>query len=249
VPATYDPLMVALRLNPAIDIKAAAAAYQRDKFVQIPNLFEPEVANAVEEAILASPWRLLCQNDKEELLFLTEEDYRSMPPQERAQLERGILERAARNIGYTYHAYPMIEAARLGWDPGHPIHALTHFLNGPEFLALGREIIGEDKLTKVDAHATRYMRGHYLTRHIDDGGHRRAAYTLGFSRDWQPDWGGLLLFLDQKQDVISGHLPRWNVLTIFDGLKLHTVTAISQFAMRPRVSIAGWYRDDAVKVG
>ncbi|PZO55328.1 MAG: proline hydroxylase [Alphaproteobacteria bacterium] len=238
--------MVALRLNPAIDIKAAAAAYARDKVVQIHDVFEPEVAEAVEQAILAAPWRLLCQNDQGELLFYTEEQYRQMSPQERMQLERGIMERAARNIGYTYHAYPMVQALLNGLDPGHPIHALTHFLNGTEFLALGRAIIGEDGLTKVDAHATKYMRGHYLTRHVDEGGHRRAAYTLGFSQDWQPDWGGLLLFLSDKQDVGSGFLPRWNTLTIFDGLKLHTVTAISQFALRPRISVAGWYRDDPV---
>lgn len=238
--------MVALRLNPSIDVGAATAAYARDKVVQIPNLFEPDVAEAVEQAILASPWRLLCQNDKDELLLVTEQDYREMPREERTALERGIMDRASRNIGYTYHAYPMIQALLNGWDPGHPIHALTHFLNGPEFLALGRAIIGEDKLTKVDAHATKYMRGHYLTRHVDDGGHRRAAYTLGFSRDWQPDWGGLLLFLSDKQDVGSGFLPRWNTLTVFDGLRLHTVTAISQFAPRPRISVAGWYRDDAV---
>ena len=238
--------MVALRLNPALDLKAAAAAYKRDKFVQIPNLFEDDVAAAVEEAILASPWRLICQDDDNNLLLITPEQYRDMPAPQRAHLERGIMDRASRNIGYTYHAYPMIQAIKNGWDPNHPIHALTHFLNGPEFMALGREIIGEEQLTKVDALATKYQRGHYLTRHIDDGGHRRAAYTIGFSHDWQPDWGGLLLFLDQKQDVISGHLPRWNTLTIFDGLKLHTVTAISQFALRPRVSIAGWYRDDPV---
>lgn len=238
--------MVALRLNPALDIKAAAEAYQRDKFVQIHNVFEDELAELVEEALTSLPWRLLCQNDQHQNMMLTQEEFARMPAGERQALERGIMDRAARNLGYTYHAYPMIEAAQSGWDVGHPVHALTHFLNGPEFLALGRAVIGEADLSRVDAHATRYMRGHYLTRHIDDGGYRRAAYTLGFSRNWQPDWGGLLLFLDQKQNVEAGYTPRFNTLTIFDGIRLHTVTSVSQFAPQPRISVAGWYRNDPV---
>jgi Rps23 Pro-64 3,4-dihydroxylase Tpa1-like proline 4-hydroxylase len=175
-------------------------------------------------------------------MLLSREELAAMPAQARDQLNRGIRERAARNLGYTYLAYPMIEALQTGSDPGHPIHALTQFLNSPEFVAFGAAIIGETGITKVDAHASMYQRGHYLTRHADDGVHRRAAYTIGFSRDWQPDWGGLLLFLDDKQDVRSGFVPRFNTLTIFDGLRPHSVTSVSQFAPKPRVSIAGWFR-------
>lgn len=240
--------MLQLRLNPAIDPAPYARAYAESKVVQIADLFEEEIAAALEKVLMALPWRLVCQNEFRETILLTQAELAAMSPEARRKLEDGIRERAAVNFGGTYYAYPMIEAAQKGWDPGHPIHALTLFLNSPEFREFAQVLIGHPSLTKIDAHASNYQRGHYLTRHIDDGARfeRRAAYTIGFSRNWQPDWGGLLVFLDDKRDVERGLLPRFNTLTVFDGLKLHSVTSVSTFAPQPRLSIAGWFRDDAI---
>lgn len=238
--------MVQLRLNPALDPAPYARIYAEQKCVQIANLFEPEVADALERVLLALPWRLLCQNEFRETVLLTQDQLRAMSPEARKALEDGIRQRAAENFGYTYYAYPMLEAAQKGWDPEHPIHALTAFLNSPEFIDFAGKLIGHPGLTKIDAHASNYQRGQYLTRHKDDGARkeRRAAYTIGFSRNWQPDWGGLLLFLDDNGDVLRGFKPRFNVLTVFDGLMLHSVTSVSTFAPAGRMSVAGWFRDD-----
>lgn len=238
--------MIQLRLNPALDPAPFARVYADMKVVQIPQLFEDETADALERVLTSLPWRLICQNEYRENILLTQETLSAMTPEHRRKLEDGIRERAADNFGYTYYTYPMIEAAQRGWDKGHPIHALTVFLNSPPFIEFAKQLTGEPRLTKIDAHASNYQRGHYLTRHVDDGAkkERRAAYTIGFSRNWQPDWGGLLLFLDQKQDVRSGFLPRFNTLTVFDGLRVHAVSAVSTFAPAARLSIAGWFRDD-----
>jgi len=240
--------MITLRLNPALDPAPFAKAYAANKVVQISDLFEEETANALERVLLGLPWRLIIQNEYRETILLTQEALAGMSAEARKKLEDGIRKRAADSFGYTYYTYPMIEAVQRGWDQGHPIHALTAFLNSPEFITFAKEIISEPRVTKIDAHASNYQRGHYLTRHVDDGAkqERRAAYTIGFSRNWQPDWGGLLLFLDNKQDVQSGFLPRFNTLTVFDGLRLHSVTSISTFTPSPRLSIAGWFRDDPV---
>jgi Rps23 Pro-64 3,4-dihydroxylase Tpa1-like proline 4-hydroxylase len=238
--------MLQLKLNPAIDVAGAARIYAESKCVQIPDLFEAGTADYLAKVIASLPWRFLYQNDADENVMLTKEDLAAMPADARGLMIQHILERAQHNIGYTYYTYPMIQAALSGWDRDHPIHALTEFLNSPPFLELARALIGCAGLTKTDAHATNYQRGHYLTRHIDDGERkeRRAAYTLGFTRGWQPDWGGLLLFLNDQNDVIRGLLPRFNVLTVFDGLRVHSVSAVSPFAPTPRFSIAGWFRDD-----
>ena len=59
---------------------------------------------------------------------------------------------------------------------GHPIHRMTEFLNGGDFLDLGRRVVGEPGIVKAEAHATNYGPGHFLTRHLDNGedGARRA---------------------------------------------------------------------------
>lgn len=240
--------MIRLRLNPALDPAPFARQYAETKCVQIPNLFEDEVADALERVIMGLPWQLICQNEFRENMLLSQEQLRLMSPDARKQLEEGIRGRAAENFGFTYFTYPMIEAAQSGRDLQHPIHALTAFLNSPEFIAFAGAIISHPNITKIDAHASNYVRGHFLTRHIDDGRRkeRRAAYTIGFSRDWQTDWGGLLMFLDDNGDVLRALKPRFNVLTVFDGLMLHSVSAVSTFAPKPRLSVAGWFRDDPI---
>ena len=75
-------------------------------------------------------------------------------------------------------------------------------------------------------------------------GERRAAYTLGLTRDWRTDWGGQLLFHDEAGDVPRGLMPRFNVLTLFKTPQWHTVATVAPYAGAPRLSITGWLRDD-----
>jgi SM-20-related protein len=235
-----------LQLNPALDVEKYARLFRERRRVQVPELFAPNVAEELERVLQQLPYRLVCQNDAEQNMLLTRQDLQAMSPDERRKFEMGIRERAARSIGYTYQMYPMILARLQDWDPGHPIHAVTDFFNSPPFLEFARQLISFAGLTKIDVHASQYLAGHYLTTHTDDDAtqHGRAAYTIGFSRDWRADWGGLLLFFNDKGDVEQGLLPRFNTLTVFDGMRPHTVTAISAFTPRPRLSFAGWFRDD-----
>lgn len=235
-----------LQLNPALDVEKYARVYRETGRVQVPDLFAPAVAEQIERALQQLTYRLVCQNDDEQNMLFTREDLAAMSADERRQLEAGIRERAARSVGYTYFMYPMVLARLQNWDPGNPIHAITDFLNSPPFLTFARQLISFSGLTKIDVHASQYLPGHYLTTHTDDDAtqHGRAAYTIGFSRNWRADWGGLLLLLDEKEDVREGFIPRFNTLTVFNGMQPHTVTSISSFTPRPRLSLAGWFRDD-----
>jgi SM-20-related protein len=233
-------------INRSLDIAEFARRYAVEGLVQVPNVFDESTAAQIEKILLSMPWRMVCQNDDKRNIMLTHEQLRAMSPDERQALEVGIRKRAAENFGYAYFTYPMIQAGASGWDRGHPIHAVTQFLNSPAVISLAREITGCAGIVKTDAQASNYRPGHFLTRHIDDGAkkERRAAYTLGFTRKWEPDWGGLLMFLDEKKDISRAYLPRFNTLTIFDGLRVHSVSAVSAFAPAPRLSIVGWFRDD-----
>lgn len=235
-----------LRLNPALDPEPYARVYAQRKFVQIPDVFEPHVADEIEKWLLSLPWRLLLQDENKQNMLLTSRELAEMAPEKRQAIESRMRARAASTFGYTYCAYPLGQSFQEKWDPGHPIHNVFPFLNEPSFLNFARTVSGCASIARVDGHATNFMRGHYLIRHVDPGDRRerRAAFTFGFSRDWQPDWGGLLLFFDQNLNIREGFLPRFNVLTIFDGAAMqHNVTAIAAFAPRPRLSFAGWFMD------
>lgn len=239
-------LAMQLHLNPALDVEKHARLYREQGWVQVHELFPEDTAAQIEQLLKQLPYRLICQNDAEQNLLLTRDELAAMSAEDRRKLEQGIRERAARSVGYTYFMYPMIRARLQNWDPGHPIHALTDFFNSPPFISFARRLVSYDGITKIDVHASQYSPGHYLTTHTDNDPtvHGRAAYTIGFSRGWRADWGGLLLFLDDREDVRHGFVPRFNVLTVFDGLRSHTVTSLAPFAPRPRLSFAGWFRDD-----
>lgn len=235
-----------IRLRPGLDPEPFAREYAKGEIVQVPDIFEPHVAHAIQNMLMTLNWRLVYSDPKEGMVQLTAADRQRLGQTEMGRRMQGVMERATRNYGFCYNAYHMNKAERENWDPGHPVHKLTQFLNGPEFQGFGAAIIGETGIVSTEAHATLYTRGSFLTRHIDDGLHdeRRCAYTLGFSENWMTDWGGMLLFIDkQTTDVTSGFLPRFNVLTLFNGRKVHSVSAVSAFAGHPRLSIAGWLRN------
>lgn len=245
---------IELKLNPDLDPADFAEAYAKTKLVRIPNILADDAANAIHDVLARGlEWRLVFpeppQEDggRDQIVYLTQADVRAMGREALMHRLRGVEQRASKNIGFLYSAYPMIEAYMKGWDPDHPIHHLTEFLNSEEFLRFGAAVIGAEKpITKADAQATLYSPGHFLTRHTDEGFslERRAAYTFGFTKTWEPDWGGLLAFLDGDLDVTRALMPRFNVLSLFDGRMVHSVTPVSRFAAGPRLQITGWLRDD-----
>lgn len=241
---------IQLRLNPALDLSKYAEIYARRGIVQIPGVFEDPLAEEI-DALLSHglPWRMLMTDKDDRPVHFTAAEAQQLGRERLDAMVKDAFLRARDNRGYFYNTYPMIEAYMRGWEPGHSIHQITEFINSEAYLGLGRTVTGIPGINKADAHATAYHPGHYLTRHLDYGEdfERRAAYVLGFARNWQPDWGGLLLFLNERQDITEGYLPRFNVLTIFDIKYLHTVTQVSSFAGGVRRAITGWFRDDPVR--
>ena len=52
------------------------------------------------------------------------------------------------------------------------------------------------------------------------------------------------MLLDENKDIERAFLPRFNVLSIFDGRRIHSVSPVSPFAGGGRFQITGWLRDD-----
>ncbi len=232
-------------LNPRLDRAALAAAYARDGWVQVEDVLAPQIAEAFAEVLARrTPWSLAHADDRGGASVLEPGRLaQTAEPEVRERLHAAIAQ-AAERFSYIYLVYPMIEAYVAGRDPDHPLHGLTDFLNSPEFIDFAAAITAEP-VVKVDAQATCYRPGHFLSLHDDLGvGERRAAYTLGFTRGWRPDWGGQLLFHDARGDVVRGFAPRFNVLTLFRVPLAHSVAPVAPYAAQPRYTIAGWLRDD-----
>lgn len=243
---------VSIRLRGDLDLAAFARAYAERGFVQIPNVLSADSAAALADLLKRGvDWRLLMTDAHDRPVYYSQSEIKALGAEKFRAIINDVQMRARLNRGYLYKTYPMIEAYMKGWDQGHPIHLATEFINSEEFLELGRKVAGVAAINKADAHATFYGPGDFLTRHVDEGEdkERRVAYVLGLTEGWQPDWGGLLLFLKENQDISAGYLPRFNVLTMFDVRFLHTVTQVSSFAGGGRFSLTGWFRDDPTRRG
>ena len=242
----------AIRLNPRLDPRDYAQAYARDGMVQVADLLAPESAEWLALALEHdTPWNLSLKTPSGGALVSPEE----MAAQGREVLgarARDALEEARNGFSFIYLAYPIITAFLEGKEPGHATHALAQFFNDTPFIAFAKAVTGEDTVTKIDAQATWYRPGDFLTQHNDTGvGERRAAYTLGLTRDWRPDWGGQLLFHDAAGDIERGFKPGFNQWTVFKTPRMHSVAPVAAYATGKRRSITGWLRDDPplVKAG
>jgi Rps23 Pro-64 3,4-dihydroxylase Tpa1-like proline 4-hydroxylase len=110
-------------------------------------------------------------------------------------------------------------------------------------ISLFRALTGSSEIDFADVQATRYRAGHFLTEHHDkrEGSRRIAAYVLGLTETWRPEWGGLLLF-HKNGDVSRGLIPRMNSLSLFAVPQDHSVSLVAPFCPQPRLSITGWFR-------
>jgi SM-20-related protein len=232
-------------LNPTLKPDDYALAFAADGVVQIEDVLESDVATALADVMERGvDWRLAYSDPRGGHVMLTRAEMAAVGQAGLARRVQAVTAQASRGFGYLYYVYPMVEAYVRGEDPGHPLHGLTEFLNSPEFMDFARAVTGET-VVKVDAQASRYGPGHFLNLHDDLGeGQRRAAYTLGLTRDWRTDWGGQLLFHDARGDVSRGFIPRFNVLTLFKVPMQHSVAPVAPYAAAPRLTIAGWLRDD-----
>ncbi len=239
---------VELRLNPDLRPLEFREAFERDGYVQIPGLLEARCAEVLANVLeQQTPWALTYFNQEALPIRVEEPEMRQIGPEVLGRRIEEVLKTASRGFAYIYLGYDMIDALLQGRDPEHPIHLLTELLNSSGFIDFCHEIIGGQKPTKAEAHATLYRPGDFLNLHDDSyKGQRLAAYTLGFTRQWRADWGGQLLFHDRDGEIVRGLQPGFNVLTLFRTPRPHSVAQVASYAAWPRISVVGWLRGDPI---
>ncbi|MGH8222583.1 MAG: 2OG-Fe(II) oxygenase family protein, partial [Woeseiaceae bacterium] len=163
----------------------------------------------------------------------------------KAEISGKLMQNARRGIGFLYCGY-MLDRKRAGDDRDEDLEFLEElfaYLNSPDMLAFIARVSGREDIVRADAQCTRYSAGQYLTRHQDviDGQARRLAYVFGFTREWHPDWGGLLQFFGDDGAPRDAWMPSFNCLVLFDVRHVHSVTYVTPFAGADRLSITGWF--------
>lgn len=174
---------------------------------------------------------------------LLDQELRQMPAEQVRQWMAQLHQLAAEGTGFLYGSHLIGRPQRQMQTP--PLLSQVHqILNSSAMLQFVQELTGEPDLMYVSAQASRYVPGNYLTRHNDvvEAEGRRFAYVMGFTRQWHPDWGGLLQFFAPDGTPTQAWVPRFNNMALFEVHHPHAVTYVTPFARQVRYSITGWFR-------
>ena len=231
-------------LNSALDRAALRNAFERDGYAHITEVLAQEDARRILRVLQEqTPWCLVF-NDGNKHVDLTEESVKSLPADKAGRLQEAIYGQAREGFQYCYYNYPIHDAVVSGLNDGHPLHEFYGWLNSDEFILFARDVTGQEDIDFVDAQATSYRPGQFLTRHDDNepAKNRRAAYIFNFSVAWRPDWGGYLQLLDEQDHVRRGLRPTFNTLNILAVPQPHNVAIVAPFAGAARLSVTGWLR-------
>lgn len=197
-----------------------------------------EGARALHEAMQRVDWRLITNaGGAREDITMAEAGQRGR------ELVDAITREAATEFRYIYDGYRLGKHVLTGESVPAALSDFFFFLNSPEALAFFRAI-GDERIAVLDAMATRYRRGQFLTQHSDEepASHRLLAYVFNLSPQWRIDWGGWLGFYNADGHVAEAYVPRWRALNVFKVPTMHAVSQVTSFAGAERFSITGWMR-------
>jgi Rps23 Pro-64 3,4-dihydroxylase Tpa1-like proline 4-hydroxylase len=225
-------------LNPQLDPVQLAEHFRPTQRLHIPNFLTERSAVRLFRALeQETPWTVTFNKG---LDFF---DVENVSLSERAQFSRNAFDRA-KNGGFNY-IYDNHRLSRNGEpysNPNHYLAKIVSFMNSPHVLQFMRETTGLIDIAWADAQATLYRQGDFLAIHDDKtGGHkRRAAYVLNMTPGWNPDWGGVLNFFDERGHIAEGYVPVFNALNVFRVPAPHAVSQVAFFAGF-RYSVTGWF--------
>lgn len=210
-----------------------------DKCLRIHDFLEPDFAERIYDCLMNEvSWGLACRLDGEPQTFLNTPDKNYLDHPVRNKLESQLAE----PFQFVYNTYMMVTAYIERRDPDLYLHKVLEWLNSPETLEYFRKLIQSNLVRKINAQATRYIPGHFLTQHNDENKKegRLYAYVLGMTKDWNPDWGGLLNILNDNGEIVNTLIPEFNSLSIFKVPQNHFVSYVTPEAKGQRIGITGW---------
>jgi hypothetical protein len=223
--------------------QSVRAVLSRSGRMHIPGILRPDAAQRIFEEMTALDWRVVL-NGAENIYDLAQSDVAALSVERQGDLLRAVHAQASANFQFLYDSFRVSDLCEGGVLTSGPLAELFAALNSEPALAAFRALTGDDRIVYLDAQATRYRPGHFLTCHDDDvaGKDRLYAYVLNLTPNWRADWGGLLTFLDADGHVAEAYTPRWNALNILKVPQQHAVSYVAPIAQGARYSVTGWMR-------
>jgi len=221
------------------NFKTLAQNLKKQKILRINNFLNDEFVNRLRHCLLHEvDWGLACRIDNEPSTFLNCDNFKDLPKKIRKKFKKQINA----PFQFIYGTYMMVTAYIEKRDPELFLNRYLEWLNTPDIIQYFKNLTQDNSIVKINAQATSYTAGQFLTQHndehIEEG--RLYACVLGLTKNWNPDWGGLLHILNNKGKIVTTLVPEFNTLSIFKVPQDHFVSYVTPFAEEKRLSITGW---------
>ena len=236
-------------LGHPLDVSEKAATLAREGRVQCDRFVAPDAAQALYENLRSRADWVQVLNAGENVVELPRPLRAELPAEKLKDLDTAVYAGGRYGFQYRYESIRVPDdlSARAARAED-PVVAFAQWMNAPDQIAMWRTMLDVDTINFVDAQATAFSPGDFLTGHDDavDGKGRHAAYVFSLNPTWRVEWGGLLLFHERASEgapeTVSGLVPSFNCLNIFRVPAMHSVSLVSQSSGFRRYGITGWIR-------
>ncbi|HIO14908.1 MAG TPA: hypothetical protein EYN15_06935 [Chromatiales bacterium] len=224
-------------LNPDLDWAQIREDYVSNGFVRIHSFLQDEIAEEIHQCLAASVDWKLCMLGADGPVSYTIAEMQAIPPAQHQQMNAALMQRAANGFSYMYQRMDLVNS-EIPF-----LKRLYDYISGEAFVGFAKYVTDELEVNAVNGQASCYRGSSFLKMHNDDTDkeNRKAAYVMGFSKGWRPDWGGLLHVLDKQHNLIDVQVPVFNSMTIFRVPTPHFVSQVANYAQAARYTVNGWF--------
>lgn len=123
--------------------------------------------------------------------------------------------------------------------------SVRKLFSSPEFIENLNKITNLNLTQLTTLFLSKYKAGNFLSPHSDKG-NGRLAFVLNLTKNWKPQYGGALHFMnDARTEITDTYVPQFNNFIIFyvpekTGIS-HFVSTVVQNVKHNRYSITGWF--------
>ncbi|ROT93888.1 hypothetical protein EB810_12360 [Altererythrobacter sp. FM1] len=227
---------------PRDDIDTLTSEFGVRGMVSIPEFLSVAMAQRLSDELGSAADWLEIFRAGEQVYEMPHSTYLALNGAQRTILRNKVEDAARDGLQYRYRAIRVSDDAAVRVRRGRVLDKFAEFMNSPEILGFFRKLVDRPDVRFVDAQATDFRAGDFLTTHDDgvEGKDRVAAYVYSLTTRWQPDWGGLLVMEDGNE--FSGFVPDFNSLRIFSVPCAHHVSYVAPWVDERRISVTGWLR-------
>jgi SM-20-related protein len=234
-------------LNPDLHKRKLKYEFLKDGFVVIDNFLQIEHANAIFDHFdtgMPQWWWSVSTRPSPDGTNLMHNCYFSDENAELIEKKERVAKEAFSRSQFSYIfrrtlADHVVECACKECE-------LRNYLSTPEIHKFIHSITDIPVTGSFELFASWYKEGDFLSTH-SDGDNGQVGFVYNISKDWKPEWGGMLHFLKTGESNVVEKVisPKYNALIMFD---LSTTAGTDHFvshvntSQAKRLSFTGWFR-------